>query len=97
MLARMHARGGRQEEFRAAFGELRQLAGRHYVDPFAFVIVHEARGENPEALGWLEKAYEERSYWVTSLSVTPHLDGLRAAPEFGALLDRLGLPGGKPR
>ena len=92
MLARMHARSGREAEFKVAFKELQQLARREHVDPFAFVIVHEARRENSEALVRLEKSYEERSYWVNAINVNPHLDGLRGEPRFEALRERLRLP-----
>jgi hypothetical protein len=91
MLARMYARAGKAKESQAILEELRRLAERQYVDPF-FVIVHEARGETQEALDWLEKSYEVRSYWTTTIGINPHLDGLRAHPRYKELQSALKYP-----
>ena len=43
------------------------------------------------AFEWLEKVYEERSYYVVFVNVDPVLDGLREDPRFAELLRRIGL------
>lgn len=92
LLARIYARSGEKRKFKIALEELKSLAKVKYVDPFAFVIVHEAKGEISEALDWLEKTYEARSYWITTLNVNPHLDRLRSAPGFDRVLAKLNFP-----
>jgi hypothetical protein len=47
---------------------------------------------NDEAIGWLEKGYEERDFRMTLLSVSPEFDGLRSDPKFRELVRRMGLP-----
>jgi DNA-binding winged helix-turn-helix (wHTH) protein/tetratricopeptide (TPR) repeat protein len=92
LLARIYAHLGEKRKFKTAFEELKRLAKVKYVDPFAFVIVNEAQGTISEALDWLEKTYEARSYWITTLNVNPHLDRLRSAPGFGCILAKLNFP-----
>src|SRR4029453_4622643 len=51
--------------------------------------MHVGRGRNEAALNWLEKAYEERSYWLIYLHVDPALDPLRTNPRFMELLRKV--------
>ena len=46
--------------------------------------------ENDLTFEWLEKAYEERSEWLTWLKVDPKLDSIRSAPRFQNLMQRVG-------
>jgi hypothetical protein len=39
----------------------------------------------------LEKAYQERSFYLTWLGIDPQLDNLRVDPRFPDLLQRVGL------
>ena len=39
----------------------------------------------------LEKAFEERSWYITGLAVDPKLDNLRSDPRFADLLRRMNL------
>ena len=41
---------------------------------------------------WLERAYEERDSWMTTLRMNPRYDPLRSDPKFADLLRRVGLP-----
>jgi len=47
-------------------------------------------GENEEGWKWLEKAYDERSYYMTWLKVDPLFDNIRSDPRFQALLKKVG-------
>jgi DNA-binding winged helix-turn-helix (wHTH) protein/tetratricopeptide (TPR) repeat protein len=48
-------------------------------------------GRHDEAFAYLEKAYLERGYFITTLKVNPQYDPLRSHPRFEALLRRLRL------
>jgi TolB-like protein/DNA-binding winged helix-turn-helix (wHTH) protein/Flp pilus assembly protein TadD len=54
--------------------------------------VYEALGDRDAAIGWLEKAYENRDFLLTYLKVYPFLDSVRADPRCVRILDRVGFP-----
>jgi hypothetical protein len=49
-------------------------------------------GQNDEAIKLLEKAYEERDFRLTTITVSFEFDGLRSDPRFKDLVRRVGLP-----
>ena len=57
----------------------------------AFANVYVGLGDKERAFFWLEKAYEERSYYIAYMNVFPILDPLRSDPRFDNLLQRVGL------
>ena len=60
--------------------------------PFMIATFYAKLGRDDEALMWLEKAYEERDFRMTLLSVTFEFDRLRSDPRFRELVRRMGLP-----
>ena len=48
-------------------------------------------GDHQQALTFLEKAYEDRSVYMTFLPFDPEMDPLRSEPRFKELLRKLGL------
>ena len=83
-----HAYGlsGKRSEALKALAELKELSKRRYVDAFGIALVHVALGEKAQALQWLERAYEDHSFWLTWIKVDPRLDSLRGEPRFQDLL-----------
>ena len=71
--------------------ELRELSKNRYVAAFDIAVIHAGLGDNGQALAWLEKAYDDRSFFLVSLNVDPRFDHLRAEPAFRALVQRIGL------
>jgi hypothetical protein len=63
------------------------------------VIVLAGLGEKESALDWLERAYDERSYWLLYLRVDPALDSLRDDGRFRAIEHKMfgTLPSGSSR
>jgi hypothetical protein len=51
-----------------------------------------AAGEPKKALHELERAYEDRLWFVPMLNVDPQFDPLRSEPRFQALIRRLNFP-----
>lgn len=49
-------------------------------------------GQKEEAIAWLEKAYEQRDFRMTMLSVDFGFDTLRSDPRFQELVRKIGLP-----
>ena len=72
--------------------QLKELARREYIPPFAFAAGYARLGDKEEALAWLERAYAERSRYMVLLKVTPALDPLRADPRFQELVRRMNFP-----
>jgi TolB-like protein/DNA-binding SARP family transcriptional activator/tetratricopeptide (TPR) repeat protein len=89
-LAHAHARSGDEEEARATL--VRLLAEREegrYRPSFEIAKVHVALGEHDEALGWLERAYQEGSHSMVFLEVDPQLAPLQQDARFRELVERV--------
>ena len=90
-LGHAYALAGNVVEARKVLGELHELSKHRYVSSYEKALIHTGLGETEQAFGWLEKAYAERSGWLTYLQVEPRLDRLRSDPRFRALVRRVGL------
>ena len=65
--------------------------GRRF--PPSMIAMYYARlDRKDEAIQWLEKAFEERDFRMTTLSVSFEYDNLRSDPRFKQLMRRMGLP-----
>lgn len=82
---------GRKAEANKILNELLELNRRRYVTPPALANVYIGLGDKDQAFLWLEKAYQERSFYLAYLKVFPAMDSLRSDPRFDDLLRRLGL------
>lgn len=49
-------------------------------------------GQKEEAIAWLQQAYEQRDFRMTTLSVDFGFDSLRSDPRFVELERKIGLP-----
>jgi hypothetical protein len=54
--------------------------------------VHVGLGENDEAFTWLEKAYQERSWWLVFLKMDPMMESLHSDRRYADLIRRIGYP-----
>jgi tetratricopeptide (TPR) repeat protein len=88
LLGHVDAVAGRKDQARKVARALRAQPG---TAPYHLAVLYAGLGEKEEALRWLEKAYAERSSWLTVLRADPRLDGLRADPRFEDLMRRVGL------
>jgi adenylate cyclase len=71
---------------------LTEAAKERYVSPVNFAQTYALLNEKDQAFSWLEKAFKERSPWLTFLSADPQFDNLRSDPRFADLLKRIGFP-----
>jgi len=88
-LGHVYAKLNQRDKAEAALVELKERAKQEYVPSYALAIIHIGLGEIDHAFAWLEKAYEERSYWLTFLRVDPVLDNLRSDTRYTDLLQRM--------
>jgi TolB-like protein/Tfp pilus assembly protein PilF len=85
-LGRVLARAGKKERALQVLDELNARARREHVPAFTFATVHVGLGDHNAALAAIEKAIEERSWFVTWLKVDPMLDPLRGDVRFERLV-----------
>ena len=57
-------------------------------------MIYPGLGETKQAFVWLDKAVEQRPFWLCWLKLAPRLGGLRANPRFQSLLQRFGQANG---
>jgi serine/threonine-protein kinase len=91
VLGMCYGLAGRKVEANKTLDELLELNRRRYVTPVALVQVYLGLGDKDRAFAWMEKAYQERSYFMAYLKVIPVADPLRSDPRFDDLLRRMGL------
>jgi eukaryotic-like serine/threonine-protein kinase len=92
-LGHAYASSGNRIEAQRVLDHLKELSVHSYVAPYDFAVIYAGLGEKDQALAWLNRAYEERSYYMpVYLTTDARLDGLRSDPRFADLLRRVGLP-----
>lgn len=90
-LAHAHARAGNTAEAHKILDEMmKHMQTRPLAAPL-IAHIYLGLGEREQALEWLTKGVEERSFWITMLKVDPIYDDLRADRRFRDLLKRLAL------
>ena len=82
---------GRRREALEVVARLEKLSHERYVNPQSIAVVYLGLGDRDQALTWLEKAYEERSFEMLGFSGQV-FDELGDDPRFQDLLRRMRLP-----
>jgi serine/threonine protein kinase/tetratricopeptide (TPR) repeat protein len=90
-LGRAYALEGDVAKARKVLVELSELSKDNWVTPYNFAVIYSALGDKDQAMASLEKAFEERSWYITELAVDPKVDYLRSDPRFQGLLRRMNL------
>lgn len=89
-LGYIYARAGKREEAIKVLRDLDKIAADQYVPAYGRSVIHAALGNVEDALTWLEKAYEERSF-LAYLKIDPALDNIRDEKRFRSILEKMGL------
>jgi serine/threonine-protein kinase len=84
------AESGNRDRAEQALHELLALSNSRYVPAYQVAAIHASLGQSDAAFEWLERAFEERSEVLTSLSVDPFWDPLRRDPRLAGLQARVG-------
>jgi TolB-like protein/DNA-binding winged helix-turn-helix (wHTH) protein/Tfp pilus assembly protein PilF len=94
-LAHVYAVSGKKAKAEKILNALKQkITGNNLSYQIADVYI--GLGQQDQAFEWLEKAYEDRSGWLTWIAIEPKLDPLRSDPRFADLLRRMNLPSSEP-
>ena len=87
-----YAVSGRPEQARALLQRLEELSRRMYVSPMSPALIHVGLGDADAAFDALERAYEDRAFFIPFVGVDAPFEPLHADPRFAELLERVGLP-----
>lgn len=91
-LGYVYAAAGKKAEAQKVLAELQELSKQRYVSPYNIACIYAGLNDKDQAFTWLERAYQERSFFMTNLKIETVLDNLRPDPRFKAMLKRLNLP-----
>ena len=92
MLAHVYGAAGKKSEGEKLLTQLQKLAGQRHVPAYNIAMAYVGLGDKDQAFAWLEKAYADRSFYITWLGYDPQLDSLRSDPRFADLVKRVGRP-----
>jgi TolB-like protein len=90
-LAHAYAVSGNRDAAQKIVAELEEQSKSSYVSAFEIALIHAGLGEKDQAFVWLEKAYEQRSAELVTLTTEPRFDNLRSDPRFTELAHRMNL------
>ena len=85
-----YARSGRKAEALKIVRELQERSKKEFVPSYTISTIYIGLGMKEEALQYLEKSYEEGSYYMIHLKVEPMLDSLRSDSRFADIMRRVG-------
>ena len=85
---------GLREMWRVSLQVIRPVVRKE--SPLDIASVHAWAGDKNQALGWLRRAFEDRSFGIVWLGVDPRFDSLRSDPRFQKLVSKLGFTLGAP-
>lgn len=88
-IGHLYAAWGKTSEARKVLAELIHKSEKGEASAYGIAVILAGLGEKDTALEWLNKAYEDRSFWLTWIKNDPRLDGLRLDPRFTDLLRRM--------
>ncbi len=91
-LGYVYARMGRTGDAEKIRKELVAESQRRYVSGCYVAMLYIGLGRKDEAIGWLERAYEQKDYQLSWMSVSPVYDPIRSDARFAALMRRADPP-----
>ncbi len=91
-LGHSYALNGERDKANQSLDELREMSNRQYISPYLFAVVYAGLGDKEQTFAWLEKAFQDRAFFLIWLKVEPQFDSLRDDSRFQDLLRRIGFP-----
>jgi len=91
-LGHLYAVMGRTADARQVLAELHELSRQRHVPSYYFAFIHAALGDKEQALAELERAYEDRNFFMTLLRFEPMFDILKGEPRFQKIIADMNFP-----
>jgi tetratricopeptide (TPR) repeat protein len=91
-LGYVYAAAGKRTEAQKVLEELKELSKHRYVSPYNIACIYVGLNDKDQAFEWLERAYQERSFFMVLLKTETVLENLRPDPRYKDLLKRMNLP-----
>jgi TolB-like protein/DNA-binding winged helix-turn-helix (wHTH) protein/Tfp pilus assembly protein PilF len=91
-LGQAYQQGGMRGYYLWRLQRLREESKHRYVMAVVFAWLFAALGERDQAFSYLEKAYQERDWYLNTLQVNLLFDPLRSDPRFQDLVRRMNFP-----
>jgi serine/threonine protein kinase/Tfp pilus assembly protein PilF len=92
-LGHAYAVSGNRTEAQKVLDRLQNSKSLSYLAPYNVAIVYAGMGSRDQTFAWLDRAYQQRSYYLpVYLTTDARLDFLHADPRFLDLRRRIGLP-----
>jgi tetratricopeptide (TPR) repeat protein len=88
----IYANNGEREKAARIIVQFRELAKTQYVLDSYVAQIYGALGEKDKAFAELEKAFEQRDFFIASMRTRPMFKDLRDDPRFVQIAKRAGLP-----
>lgn len=88
----IHAKNGDREKAEKILGRLREMSETQYVLDSYIAQIYGALGEKGKAFAELEKAFEQKDFFVPTMRTNPMFKDLRDDPRFDQIAKRAGLP-----
>jgi TolB-like protein/tetratricopeptide (TPR) repeat protein len=92
MVGLLHGLAGRPREARTVLDFLLARRSQRYVPASMIAVVYGGLGERDAAFEWLERAFDERDFFILGAGTGFQFDPLRRDPRFDALLARMKFP-----
>ncbi len=89
-LGHVYGVAGRTADAKKVAADLEVKVLKKEVSAFLPAVVYAGLNDNDKAFYWLERAYQERSNWLTLIKVGRRMKNLRGDPRFDDLLKRIG-------
>jgi len=93
-LAYCYAVSGQPERARELLDRLHEMAELTYVSPISLAMVHVGLGEVDASFAELDRAYDQRAFFLVFVGLDTPFEPLHDDPRFTELLARIGLPRG---
>ena len=90
-IAITYAKMGNTVEAEAVLEKVLELSKQEYVSPVSIASAYFYLDKNDRAFEWMNKAFEDRDFYLATLKVDPAFDRVRTDPRYTALLKKVGL------